>query len=226
MFRNKSKKQWGKIASAFVLATVITGSMFNNAPTAEELTNPFTDVSTNNSHYNAIVTLYNDDIVTGITATEFKPNQEATRGDAALYLANALQLDTQNVQNPGFKDVPSSSKYYGAIAALFENNIISGYGDTFKPNNTLTRSQMAKMLTLGFDLDIATTTNSKFVDVNKLTDTNTKRYIQTLVDYQITVGTTETTFSPNGKLKRGQLASFLFNAIEATEPALEIISVE
>ncbi len=225
MLQNKLKKQWSKVASAFVIATVMTGTILSQA-FAEELNNPFTDVKKDNSHYNAIVTLYNDQIVTGVTATEFKPNQEATRGEAALFLANALQLDTQNVQNPGFKDVPSSSKYYGAIAALYEKDIINGYGDTFKPGNTLTRSQMAKMLTLGFGLKLATTLDSNFVDVKKLTDTNTKRYIQTLVDYKITVGTTETTFSPNGKLKRAQLASFLFNAIEATDPGLEIISVE
>lgn len=225
MFRNELKKQGSKVASAFVLVVVMTVSIFASA-SAEELANPFTDVKKDNSHYNAIVSLYNDEIVTGVTATEFKPNQEATRGEAALFLANALALDTQNVQDPGFKDVPSSSKYYGAVAALFEKGIVSGYGNEFKPGNTLTRSQMAKMLSLGFELNLTASTKSKFVDVNKLTDKNTKLYIQTLVDYKITVGTTTTTFSPNGKLKRAQLASFLYNAIEATDPALEIISVE
>ena len=54
----------------------------------------------------------------------------------------------------------------------------------------------------------------------------TKRYIQTLVDYRITKGTTATTFSPNMKLTRGQLATFIYNAIQATSDDLTIISVE
>ena len=59
-----------------------------------------------------------------------------------------------------------------------------------------------------------------------LNTTETKRYIQTLVDYSITKGTTATTFSPNMKLTRGQLATFLYNAIQTTSDDLTIISVE
>src|SRR5690606_1192729 len=98
----------------------------------------------------------------------------------AQFIANALNLDTTNVTNPGFKDVPKGHKYYGAIAALYERGIIGGYGDEFKPNNLLTRSQIAKMLTLSFDLNLAGSAKTKFTDVNKLNDTNTKLYIQTL----------------------------------------------
>lgn len=188
--------------------------------------NPFTDVKDTNSHAHAIVSLYNDGIVTGVTETTYEPGKEATRGDAALYLANALGLNTVAVQNPGFKDVPTSSKYYKAVAALKQAGIVGGYGDEFRPNATLTRAQLAKMLTVGFELEQATSTTTKFTDVNKLTDVATKRYIQTLVNYNITKGTTATTFSPNMKLTRGQLATFLFNAIQATDDALTVISVE
>ncbi|WP_079524688.1 S-layer homology domain-containing protein [Solibacillus isronensis] len=213
---------YGLILTAIL---VIISSVIVSGHSVQASTNPFTDVKETNSHTNAIVFLYNEGIITGVTSTTYEPGKSATRGDAALYLANALNLQNSTAPNPGFKDVPTSSKYYKAIAALHRADIVNGYGDEFRPNATLTRSQLAKMVTIGFELQQSTTTKTKFTDVNKLTDTATKKYIQTLVDYGITKGTTATTFSPNMKLTRAQLATFLFNAIEASNDFI-VIGVE
>lgn len=222
--RKLSKQKFFTYSAALLIAST-TAAVVTEVPAFAQ-TNPFTDVKETNSHYTAITTLYKDGIVTGVTSSQYKPGQEATRGEAALFLAKALGLDTTAVTNPGFKDVPQSSQYYGAVAALYANGVVGGYGDTFKPEGTLTRAQLAKMLTLGFELEKATNTNTKFTDVNKLTDVPTKQYIQTLIDYNITKGTTATTFSPNAKLTRAQLATFLYNAIGATEEEFEIISIQ
>ncbi|WP_339175223.1 S-layer homology domain-containing protein [Solibacillus sp. FSL R5-0691] len=209
-----------------IAAFVIISSVIGSSHSVQAATNPFTDVKETNSHANAIITLYNEGIITGVTSKTYEPGKSATRGDAALYLANALNLQNSTAPNPGFKDVPTSSKYYKAIAALNKAGVVNGYGDEFRPNATLTRSQLAKMLTIGFELEQSTTAKTKFTDVNKLTDTATKKYIQTLVDYGITKGTTATTFSPNMKLTRAQLATFLYNAIEATSDDFIVIGVE
>ena len=216
------KYLYGSIVTAVL---VIFSSVIVNGHSVKAYSNPFTDVKETNSHANAIITLYNEGIITGVTSKTYEPGKPATRGDAALYLANALNLQNSSAPNPGFKDVSTSSKYYKAIAALHQAGIVNGYGDEFRPNATLTRSQLAKMVTIGFELQQSTTTKTKFTDVNKLTDTATKKYIQTLVDYGITKGTTATTFSPNMKLTRAQLATFLFNAIEASNDFI-VIGVE
>ncbi|SOB90840.1 S-layer family protein [Ureibacillus xyleni] len=229
MFRKISSKQKNKkykLFTATTIALATTAVAVAQLPASAEQENPFTDVKPGTSHYDGIVSLYNEGIVTGVTSTSFKPNQKATRGETAYFIAKALNLDTTNVTNPGFKDVPTTHKYYGAIAALYEQGIIGGYGDEFKPNNLLTRSQIAKMLTLSFDLELAASSRTKFTDVNKIKDTNTKVYIQTLVDYSITIGTSPTTFSPNGNLTRGQLATFLYRAINETENSFDIIGIE
>lgn len=190
---------------------------------ASAKTNPFVDVPSTHTHYDAIVTLYNLGIVEGTSANRFSPNQDATRQEAALYLANALGLDTVNVPDPGFRDVPKSSRYYGAIAALYYKGIINGYADgTFKPTDTLRRSQIAKMITLGFNLNVSSRTTTPFSDVNAINDIATRRYIQTLVEYNITTGTTPTTFSPYMTLKRGQLATFIHRSLKN----FQVISVE
>ena len=188
---------------------------------------PFKDLQNVGDHYTAIDELYNLGIIEGRSLTAFAPSEAATRAELALFIANALNLDTKNVVDPGFTDVPKNSKYHGAIAALYNKGIISGYPDkTFKPDANVTRSQVAKMLVIGFDLEIVNTTTTKFKDVNTINDTDTRRYIQTLVQYNITKGTSETTFSPNDLVKRAQIATFLKRAIDNTTSDFEIISVE
>ena len=188
---------------------------------------PFNDLQNVGDHYTAIDELYNAGIIEGRSATAFAPYEAATRAELALFIANALNLDTNNVVDPGFTDVPKNSKYYGAIAALYNKGVISGYANqTFKPNDNVKRSQVAKMLVLGFELDLVQATTTKFKDVNAIQDVNTRRYIQTLVEYNITKGTSETTFSPNDLVKRAQLATFLKRAIDNTENDFELINVE
>lgn len=218
------KVSYTKYALAATLAAT-TVAYVAQAPAQAAI--PFKDIQNVGDHYTAIDELYNLGIIEGRSLTTFAPYEAATRAELALFIANALNLDIKNVADPGFIDVPKNSKYYGAIAALYNEGIISGYSDkTFKPNNNVTRSQVAKMLVLGFDLELANTTTTKFKDVNAIQDTDTRRYIQTLVQYNITKGTSETTFSPNDHVKRAQLATFLKRAIDNTISDFEIISVE
>lgn len=207
------------------LSTVVATSAIAAAPAAAQAST-FKDVPRSDAHYVAITALAKQGIVTGATSTQFKPYANATRAEAAIYLAKALKLDTKNVKNPGFKDVPQSAPYYGAVAALHAQGIINGFADgTFQPNGTLKRSQFAKMLTLGFDFKLAKASNSNFTDVNSISDVATKRYILTLVQYKITNGTTATTFSPYVTLKRGQLATFLYKAMQAADGEFKVVNV-
>ncbi|MER1957467.1 MAG: S-layer homology domain-containing protein [Solibacillus sp.] len=221
--------QFNKKVSLFTAAFLVlpvTAAFVIDAP-ATAAANPYSDVTTKDGHYEAIVNLTEQGIVSGVTKTVFHSTKAATRGEAALFIANALNLNTTSVSNPNFKDLPTSSPYYSAAAALYELKVIGGYTDgTFRPDGTLKRSEIAKMLTLAFELDMSSVSQTKFADVNVITDTNMKRYIQTLIDYGITSGTTATTFSPYGTLTRGQLATFLQRSMNAVSDDLTVISVE
>lgn len=187
---------------------------------------PFVDIKKSDRDmelYNAVSELYSKGIVFGTTSTTFSPYQQLTRGEAAYFLAQALQLQTSNVENPGFSDVPTTHPYYGPIAALAANGIIQK-GTHFNPNASIKRSQMAKMLTLGFHLKQATSLTAPFTDFTK--DAETDRYIQTLLDYGITQGTTTTTFSPYMDVRRGQMALFLYRMLQKNDDDLYIIGVE
>lgn len=184
---------------------------------------PFTDIE-GNTHQEAIETLYNEGFVFGATRSTYEPNSIATRGETAKMFALALNLDTENVVNPNFKDVPTTHAYYGYIAALENIGIVSGENGAFRPNGNFKRSHAAKMLTLGFELNMATSIQSKFIDMPRHRET--ALYIQTLINYDITKGKTATTFSPNEGLTRGHVATFLYRTINMLNEDLAITIVK
>ncbi|WP_146223197.1 S-layer homology domain-containing protein [Ureibacillus chungkukjangi] len=207
-----------------MVALVVAIAFISFAPSKAEAQTPFKDIK-GSDHYKAIVALYEAKVITGRTATEYKPNLTVTRGETAQFIVNALGFKNNNPKNPGYSDVPTTNPYYQAIAILTEKNVVSGYGNgKFGPNDSLTRSQVATMITKAFEFNVSTATKTQFSDINRLNDPIISRYVQTLVDYGITIGTTKTTYSPSMKLTRGHLATFLYRAIESN--SLEVISVE
>ena len=130
-------------------------------------------------------------------------------------IAGVLKLDTTNVVNPGFKDVPTTNEYYGAIAALANAGIINGYPDgTFGPGKSVKRNHMAKIIAGAFDIEAPVGSTTPFKDLNA----EYSGYITALYVAGITTGKTETTFDGAADVTRGQMASFVVRAENATPP--------
>lgn len=203
---------------ATATAAALTASVV--AVPTTEAAQVFPDVPTTHGHFETINELAERNIVQGFPDGTFKPGQAVTRGQAAKMIAGILGLDTVNVENPNFKDIKTSFQYYGAIAALVDEGIIDGYEDgTYRPDATLTRGHMAKILTRAFKLE-------KDENVAPFTDIALSEYrndIEALYDHGVTVGTTPTTYSPRENVTRAQLASFIIRAEDAVE--FELVEV-
>ena len=155
----KKRNQFVATAATAVLAASVIV-----APTAQAA-QVFPDVPTTHGHYETINELAERGIVKGFPDGTFKPGNSVTRGQAAKMIAGILGLDTTNVTNPNFKDIKTDFQYYGAIAALVDEGIIDGYEDgTYRPDATLTRGHMAKILNRAFNLT-ADTTPAPFTDI-------------------------------------------------------------
>ncbi|MGE7943506.1 S-layer homology domain-containing protein [Lysinibacillus xylanilyticus] len=211
---DKTKIQ--KVNKALIATVFATSGIAVVVPLPQKAaaaTSPFTDIDQYSSHYDNILKLYSQGAISGYADKTFRPNQNVTRGQAAKMLATVLNLDLKNVQDPYFKDVPESSEYYKYVAALQNAGIMSGYSNgTFMPNEVITRGQLAKILVLGFKFEVASNYNHSFKDVTS--QTSNAIYIQTLVDLNITEGTTPVTFSPFDAVTRGQIASFIVRSQE------------
>jgi hypothetical protein len=177
----------------------------------------FKDVPKNHIYYGPIYSLYAKQAVSGYygSATNweylFKPKNNVTRAEAAQMISHTLGLKAYDVPKINYRDVSSSAWYYDAIAALVGEGYLSGFNDnTIRPSAPLTRAQMARILADSYGYETTTANISHFKDVNK--DKWYAPYVGALVANNITGGTTSTTFSPDKKITRQELAAFLDRA--------------
>jgi hypothetical protein len=197
-------KSYRKFIATAATATLVASAV---APVVGAAAS-FTDVAP--KYADAVNYLVANNITKGATETTFGTSSDIKRGDAAIWLAAALKLDTAAAGASGFKDT-AGTRYEGAVAALKAKGIISGSGDEFKPSDKLTRGEMAKMLANGYAL--TTTKAAPFTDKGETFGT----YIDALYEYKVTTGKTETTFGTGLNITRGDLAIFLKRASEVVK---------
>ncbi|WP_431028734.1 S-layer homology domain-containing protein [Lysinibacillus sp. LZ02] len=224
------KKKLQKLNKAVVATVLAASGITVTAPVVPtKASTIFKDLDPNADYYKPVIELINRGYISGFQDGTFRPHQAITRGESAKMLALALNLNITNPKNPGFRDVSDTHGYYKYIAALANEGIIKGYSDkTFRPNESINRNQMAKIIALGYEFQLSNKLTHDFKDVS---ESNANRfYIQTLYDLGITKGTTGITFSPYGLVTRGQLSTFILRAentsAEKVKPIKEISHIE
>lgn len=115
-------------------------------------TNPFTDAQDRTKvYYKYVGWAYSKGIIGGTSSTTFGTGRDIMRKDLALMLWNfQYKLGRSPIMYyspPQYSDIGSlDATYRNAIDACYIYNIMIGYngGTTFKPNNYLTRAEMAQ----------------------------------------------------------------------------------
>lgn len=190
----------------FSAALISTLAVVAAAPAANA---SFSDVPPNYFFVDAINDLAEKEIITGFEDGTFRPNDTLTREQAAIIIARALNLNLEEQYDLVFTDVPTTTFGYKHIAALYNAGIINGVSkNEFKPYDTVTRGQIAKMLVNGFNL---TTENSELAPFTDITNTYAEDEINTLYHTGITKGISATQFGFNEQITRGQIAQFVYN---------------
>jgi peptidoglycan DL-endopeptidase CwlO len=111
----------------------------------------YSDVPKSHVAYDAIYTLGNKNIIMGYEDNTFRPDEPVTRGQAAAIMNRKLKKVPKSLS--AFKDVPTSSRFAKDIAAIKELGIINGFKDgTFRPNEYMTRAEMAVIVQNAFKL--------------------------------------------------------------------------
>jgi hypothetical protein len=116
----------------------------------------------------------------------------------------------------GFSDIPGNT-HEAAIRSLSELGIIQGFSATrFGPSQAVTRGQAASILVRTMDEQgerPPTVSTASFRDVGSSVH---RTNILALADQGVVGGTSSSTFSPDTPMTRGQVASVLVGAYEAT----------
>ena len=111
----------------------------------------FNDVSSSYRAYKEISYLAEGGITTGDTTGNFNPDKQVTRAEAIAMIGRTLGLDGTK-RSTKFKDVGVANFASGYIQTAVEKGIVSGYADgSFKPNASVTRGEMAIMISRAFD---------------------------------------------------------------------------
>ena len=115
----------------------------NFETTADAEKNVFNDME---SHWGKeiVALLAERGIVDGMPDGGFHPDQAVTRAEYLKLLTTALGLSP--VMSDSFSDVAADEWYYGIIGAAKQAGLAVGDGDSFRPNETITREDAAVLL--------------------------------------------------------------------------------
>jgi len=117
-------------------------------PEAKDLTTQsFTDVKKSSAFYKAIQWAVEEGIVGGYKDGTFRPSDNCTRGQIAMFLWRYADKPEPAGKTQTFSDVPTSSNFYKAIQWASEQGITAGYKDgTFGVNKSCTRGHCVTFL--------------------------------------------------------------------------------
>ncbi|MBR6807055.1 MAG: S-layer homology domain-containing protein [Clostridia bacterium] len=112
---------------------------------AEPLDNPFEDVTESDWFWKEVLTVNEEGIMTGKSATVFDPKANISRAEVVTALARFACV---NVKGKGealaFHDTVTDGWYSDYVGWAFENGIVTGYDNgNFGPSDLITRQELA-----------------------------------------------------------------------------------
>ncbi len=147
----------------------------------------------------------------------FKPNKQVTRAEFVALVNRAFCIDETD-SDPGFTDVRPGQWYYDDVAAAKTAGYIEGYPDNkFKPNNGISRQEVAAILTRLLDLEETTDGLDSLTDDNKIADW-ARGYVGTNVDSGVFIGMPDGTFQPARGITRAETLVVLDRALGDKTP--------
>lgn len=142
--------------------------------------------------------------------SRFWPHRAATRAEVAETIASALQLPLNASISLKATDLPASHPQYQAIRKLVELGVMDNRASIY-PDSKVTRAQMAKMLSIAFEVVVDNKNEAKFADCGpRYWATN---YIESLADAGIVHGKPHQKYDPNGHVTRAQLAAMVSRSL-------------
>lgn len=151
---------------------------------------------------------------------QISPNSHVTRAEFASMIVKAT--GATEISNHNFSDVPSSHPYYEDIQRAFKSELIFGYSeDIFKPDQTISREEMALMLMryikkTGIDLD--TVEAQSFNDIEKV------KYPSVIMESRqmgIVAGYEDNTFRPNSNITKAESIAFIIRSLNKIEQKIQ-----
>jgi len=185
-----------------------------NAP-QEETTLPFNDIAKHDWAHEAIFMLKERNILDGVGAEEFAPDNLLTREQAVKLLVLTLNLATNETEN-GYRDCVFSDWYYPYITTAKVTGLVSGISrDTFGIGKNVTRQDLAVMLYRALEKEGINTTakDVQFIDDNSISE-YAKQAVAALSELGMITGYPDGSFGPQEPATRAQAAVIFAHFLE------------
>lgn len=167
----------------------------------------FSDVANNHWAQKAIKYMKEKQWIKGRTEELYMPENPITRGEVATIICRVLNLNPDE-ESTMFKDTNGhwAKGYINAISRL---GIVEGYesGD-FKPEQSITREEIAKILSKLSSEKAAIEESPKYKDVDR--NSWSYEYIKDLSEKQILNGYEDGTFKPQKRVTRAETAKMIY----------------
>ena len=156
----------------------------------------------------------------GTDENVFSPNLTMTRAMFVTVLGRMANVDTANYDGSTFRDVPKNFWCGAYVEWAADNGIVSGYGDgSFRPNNPVTREQMAKIL-----YNFARLMGEEVTGSGNLSRYTDQTHISEwaidpcswATDCGLLQGREDGSFNPSGEATRGEVSALLKRFINHT----------
>ncbi|TAA72890.1 S-layer homology domain-containing protein [Planococcus salinarum] len=171
-------------------------------------------------------------VLNGYPDGTFRPKSEVTRAEFAKMVVKSFELESE-VQSAEFTsaaetemtftDVPADKWFAVPILDAVKAGIVNGYpNNTFKPNDLITREQMASMVSRamsakGIITDMKDVPEMSFTDTASIHNDH-KEDVRILTHLGIVKGNENNTFVPQGKSERWMVALLMLRSREIVFP--------
>ncbi|QSZ28431.1 S-layer homology domain-containing protein [Aceticella autotrophica] len=163
----------------------------------------------------AIEALASKGIIKGEDENHFAPDNKITRAEFASMMIRLLNIP-EEIYNNEFKDVTSGDWYAKAIEAAYKAGIIVGDGSTMRPNDSISREEMAAIVMRVYEKlskykeeNINKTT---FADDSKISNW-AKQAIANINKIGLMMGEPNNMFAPKESATRAEAAAVIFRIL-------------
>lgn len=159
-------------------------------------------------------------LVDGVGDGKYDPNRTVTRAEFTAMLVRSLGRGTSTGSTSPYDDEKSGAWYFDEITKAKELGLFNFVnGNSFKPDQPLTREEMASMLAEVISLEKLPITK-EFVSLDGYkdivsTDAAYLEDVRLMVKLQIMTGTGANSFSPKGETTRAQAAVVFIRMLQA-----------
>lgn len=199
----------GKYTFTMPAAAVTVKAVFAAQETDPDF--PFADVAKGSWYYEGVRYAYENGLMSGTGEGTFSPDLPTSRGMLVTILYRLAGSPAAG--SASFTDVAKGQWYADGVAWASANGVVSGYPDgSFRPNDTITREQMAAILyqyaRIQGKLDDSRADLSIFSDLDSLS-AYAKEPMSWAVAQGLFSGVSADTLAPGGSTTRAQAAVIL-----------------